>query len=330
MPDRPSRRGEFELIARYFAPLAAAAPGALGLTDDAAWIRPAPGEELVVTTDALVEGVHFLGTDPPAQIARKALRVNLSDLAAKGAQPLAYLLDTVFSRGVSEEWIAAFAEGLAADQAEYGVALIGGDTTATPGPTMLAITALGTVPAGRMIRRSTAKPGDDVYVSGSIGDAALGLEVLRGGLADLPEAARAHLIGRYRLPQPRLGLGPRLWGLAHAAIDVSDGLVADLGHICETSGLGATVEAGLVPLSAAAQAALVRQPSLLAQILGGGDDYEILFAAPPEAAAALADLAGAEKLALTRIGRVTAGSGVTVLAADGQPMALANAGWRHF
>jgi hypothetical protein len=221
MPDRPSRRGEFELIARYFAPLAAAAPGALGLTDDAAWIRPAPGEELVVTTDALVEGVHFLGTDPPSLIARKALRVNLSDLAAKGAQPLAYLLDTVFSRGVSEEWIAAFAEGLAADQAEYGVALIGGDTTATPGPTMLAITALGTVPAGRMIRRSTAKPGDDVYVSGSIGDAALGLEVLRGGLADLPEAARAHLIGRYRLPQPRLGLGPRLWGLAHAAIDVS-------------------------------------------------------------------------------------------------------------
>lgn len=330
MPDKPSRRGEFELIARYFAPLAAGAPGALGLTDDAAWIRPSPGEELVVTTDALVEGVHFLGSDPPDLIARKALRVNLSDLAAKGARPLGYLLDTVFSRSLAEEWIAAFAEGLAADQAEYGVALLGGDTTATPGPTTLAITALGTVPIGRMIRRATAEPGDDVYVSGTIGDAALGLEVLKGGLAGLPDSARAHLIGRYRLPRPRLGLGPQLWGLAHAAIDVSDGLVADLGHICATSGLGAEVEAGLVPLSPAAQAALGRQPSLLARVLGGGDDYEILFTASPTVAGAIATLAAAEMLPLTRIGRMTAGSGVALLAADGRPMALANAGWTHF
>jgi len=330
VPPKTSRAGEFELIARYFAPLAQGVDGALGLRDDAAWLAPEPGTELVVTTDALVEGVHFLPDDPPELVARKALRVNLSDLAAKGAVPRVYFLDAVLPQTFSETWLAAFVSGLAADQAEYGIRLAGGDTAATPGPLTLAITAIGTVPAGKMMRRSTARPGEAIYVSGTLGDAALGLRVRRGGLQTLDGDARRYLEQRYRLPMPRVDLGPRLIGLAGAALDVSDGLVADLGHICETSGVAAIVKESALPLSAPAAMALAHDPELITDILAGGDDYEILFTAPASAEGALAEIGRALGLDLTRIGTIEAGSGVTIVRPDGRMRELPSGGWSHF
>jgi thiamine-monophosphate kinase len=327
---KPPRAGEFELIARYFAPLAAAAPEALGLLDDAAVMTPRSGHELVVTTDALVAGVHFLPDDPPDLIARKALRVNLSDLAAKGAVPRWYLLDAVFPTDLKEDWIAAFARGLRQDQDEFGIQLIGGDTAATPGPLTLAITAMGEVPAGKMLRRSTARAGDDIYVSGTVGDGALGLLACQGKLAHLSENDRASLIARYRLPLPRVTLGPKLVGLATASLDVSDGVVADLGHICETSHLAATIEEVSLPFSDAARAALAHAPDLIDRTLGGGDDYEILFTAPPQVAPKLADLAGKAGIPLTRIGRMAAGEGVQIRAGNGRLRRLTAGGWSHF
>lgn len=330
MPPKTRRAGEFELIARHFAPLADGFAGALGLKDDAAWLGAESGQDWVVTSDALVEGVHFLPDDPPDLVARKALRVNLSDLAAKGATAKVYLLDAALPESLDEIWLAQFASGLAADQAVFAVHLIGGDTTSTPGPLTLAITAMGLVPTGKMLRRSQARIGDDVYVSGTIGDAALGLLVRRGELGSLEVADRDWLAGRYRLPAPRTALGPRLVGLANAAIDVSDGLVADLGHVCETSGVGATIEEVHVPLSPAAANALAREPALLDRVLTGGDDYEILFTAPPAAADALKALASALDLRLTRIGAICEGQGVTVRRRDGETRQLARGGWQHF
>ena len=330
MPPKTPPSGEFALIARHFAPLSEGVAGAYGLTDDAAWIRAEPGLDWVVKTDAIVAGVHFLPDDPPDLVARKALRVNLSDLAAKGAQPRFYLLDAVLPKEIDETWIAAFASGLAADQREFGVKLIGGDTTSTPGALTLAVMALGQVATGRMLRRGTAQDGDDVYVSGTLGDAALGLLVLRGGLQRLGAMAHEELVGRYRLPQPRTRLGPALLGLASASMDVSDGLVADLGHICETSGLGAVIDEPSVPMSPAARAALHEHPALISAILGGGDDYEILFTAAPDSREKIAALSRKLELPLTRIGAMRAGSGVKVLRADGSERTLDSAGWQHF
>lgn len=327
---KPPRTSEFGLIARHFAPLAAAAPEALGLVDDAALIAPRAGHDLVVTTDALVAGVHFLPDDPADLVARKALRVNLSDLAAKGAVPRWYLLDAVFPNDLPEDWIASFARGLRQDQDEYAIHLIGGDTASTPGPLTLAITAMGETPAGRMLRRSTARAGDDIYVSGTLGDGALGLLACQGELAHLSEVHRETLIDRYRLPRPRVTLGPKLIGLATASLDVSDGAVADLGHICETSHLAAIIEEALVPLSPAARAALAHAPGLMDRILGGGDDYEILFTAPPELAPKLAVLAGTTGLPLTRIGAMASGAGVRIRGTDGRLRHLAAGGWAHF
>jgi thiamine-monophosphate kinase len=330
VPPKTPPSGEFALIARYFAPLSRGVPGAYDLTDDAASIRAEPGLDWVMTTDALVAGVHFLPDDPPDAIARKALRVNLSDLAAKGAAPRFYLLDTVLPKDIDEAWIAGFASGLAADQDEFGVRLIGGDTTSTPGALTLAITALGQVETGRMLRRGTAQDGDDVYVSGTLGDAALGLLVLRGGLTRLSPASREFLVDRYRVPQPRVALGPALLDLAQASMDVSDGLVADLGHICETSGLGAVVDEPSVPLSEAVREALREHPALMVSVLTGGDDYEILFTAPPAAREKIAALARKLELPITRIGAMRGGEGVKVLRADGSARSLDSQGWQHF
>lgn len=327
--------GEFELIARYFAPLAKGFPGAYGLLDDAAVIAPLPGHELVAKTDAIVGGVHFLPDDPPDLIARKALRVNLSDLAAKGAIPRAYMLDIMLPRTVTEEWVAAFARGLAQDQDAYGMHLIGGDTDSTPGPVTIAIMAFGDVATGRMLRRGGARDGDTVFVTGTIGDAALGLEVLRGKLAQLDTKAANFLVDRYRLPRPRVTLGPRLVGLASAAIDVSDGLLADLRHICEVSELAAVIEATRVPLSAAVRAALAAKPERIATVLTGGDDYEILFTAPPAALDELAELSRTLDVPITAIGRVESPpSGrkarIRVLDESGKPLGLDRGGWTHF
>ncbi|HYZ32288.1 MAG TPA: thiamine-phosphate kinase, partial [Crenalkalicoccus sp.] len=245
---------EFALIARHFRPLAG--PAALDLGDDAALLDAPSGRQIVMTVDTMVAGVHFLLDDPPETIGRKLLRVNLSDLAAMGAAPLGYLMTTALPRGTPEAWLAAFAAGLAEDQRGFGIQLLGGDTVATPGPVTLSLTALGTVAPGAALRRKGAVPGDTLWVSGTIGDGALGLRALRGEVAD-PEGALAR---RYRLPEPRLGLGAGLAGLAHAAMDVSDGLLQDLGHLCRAGGCAAELEAASVPLSPSAAAALAADP----------------------------------------------------------------------
>jgi thiamine-monophosphate kinase len=314
---------EFALIARHFAPLAG--EGALGLADDAAILDPPPGRSLVLAADAMVEGVHFLAADPAETVGRKLLRVNLSDLAAMGAEPLGYLLTAGFRQGTGEGWIEAFARGLAADQAAFGLQVLGGDTVAIPGPACFSLTILGTVAPGAALRRAGARPGDEVWVSGTVGDGALGLLCLTGRLA--PDE---HLARRYRLPEPRLLLGQVLPGLARAAMDVSDGLVQDLGHLCRQAGCGAVLEAPAVPLSPAARAALAAEPGLLPRILTGGDDYELLFAAAPESAPAVQAAAAQAGVALTCIGRFTAGSGVRVLDGQGAEIALAAGGWSHF
>ena len=326
----PPRLDEFALIERYFAPLAAGHAGAFGLADDAATLALDPAEELVVTKDLLVAGVHFLDDDPPELLGRKLLRVNLSDLAAMGAAAKAYALGLALPRGTAPVWLEAFAGGLAADQAEYGVVLLGGDTVAIDGPLVLSLTAFGTVPREGALPRAGARAGDHVWVSGTIGDGALGLRVLRRELDDLSEAERAELVGRYRLPQPRLALGQRLVGLAHAAIDVSDGLIADLNHICEVSDVAAEIDVAHLPLSAAARSALERDLGLLETVLTGGDDYELLFCAGPEAAKPIAVLAQALDLPLTRIGVIRAGAGVRVRGPGGRPMRIGQDGYRHF
>src|ERR1700681_1185855 len=275
--DNPS--GEDALIARYFRPIATD-PGAFDLGDDAAILKAAGGD-IVVTTDAIVEGVHFLSDDPPDTIARKALRVNLSDLAAKGAAPAGFVL-TLALRSADDAWLTPFARGLGSDVGLFGCPLLGGDTVSTPGPAMISITAFGRVPAGRMVHRSGAKPGDRIVVTGTIGDAALGLDILRGGAAAAyaDAAARDMLIGRYRVPQPRTALAQAVRDHAHAAMYVSDGLACDLAKLCAASGVSAVIDAPSIPLSAAAAELLARGTIGIEAIISGGDDYEILCAIP--------------------------------------------------
>lgn len=324
------RPDEFSLIADLFAPLAAEAPGAYGLTDDAASFTPRAGFDLVLTVDALVEGVHFLPGDPAASVAQKLLRVSLSDLAAKGATPRGYLLTTAWAAATPYEWMKGFAAGLARDQQSFGVALWGGDTVTTRGPLSFSLTAIGEVPEGRMIRRGGALPGDGLFLTGSLGDAALGLAVAQGRLA-AGQGDEAALVARYRLPEPRVSVGPHLIGLAHAALDVSDGLMADLGHLCDVSGTGARIEAAHLPLSVAAARCLERDPALIESILTGGDDYEILFAAPLEKIGQIDSLAMRSGVPITRIGAVLdAGEGLSAFSASGAPMTFKQAGFRHF
>ena len=312
--------GEFAFIARHFRSLAG--PGALALSDDAAVFMPPPGRELVVCADAMVSGVHFLPDDPSYDIGRKLLRVNLSDLAAMGAVPLGYLMTVSVPPGLPSGWFEGFSAGLASDQAAYGVSLLGGDTTSTTGPLVLSLTILGHVAPGSAIRRNGARAGDGVWVTGTIGDGSLGLACLQGALDD----PTGFLADRYHVPQPRLGLA--LSGLVHAAIDVSDGLVQDLGHLCRESGVGAVVEAASVPASDAACAA---GPSWLERRLTGGDDYELLLAVPQNAEAALLAMAAAASVQLTRIGSFKSGlASVRVLAQDGTELAFRSAGWSHF
>jgi thiamine-monophosphate kinase len=314
---------EFSLIARHFRPLAG--EGALDLSDDAALLTPPAGKQLVLAADAMVAGVHFLPDDPPETIGRKLLRVNLSDLAAMGAAPLGYLMTCGFPRGTDDSWIAAFVAGLAQDQAEFGLRVLGGDTVATPGPASFSLTILGTVAPGAALRRNGARPGDDVWVSGTIGDGALGLLALTGRLPPAP-----YLADRYRLPQPRLALGQALVGIARAAMDVSDGLVQDLGHLARAAGCAAEIQAVSVPVSAPARTALGADPALLARILGGGDDYELLFAAAPGDADRVRAAGAATQTSVTRIGRFLDGQGVMVLDASGTPLDLPAGGWSHF
>lgn len=327
MPGRP-RPGEFELIRELFAPLAADEPGALGLLDDAALIVPRADFELVTAIDTIVEGVHFLPTDPPFDIARKLLRVNLSDLAAMGARPRSYLLGIAMPDAVDFDWLREFARGLASDQAGFGISLAGGDTTATPGPVCLSLTAIGEVEPGRSLLRSNAAAGEHIYVSGTVGDAALGLRALLGEDLGLSEEAREAAIARYRVPEPRLSLGMAL--PASAAVDVSDGLIADIGHICAASGLGARVELSRIPLSGPSRSALSLGAVGLVDLVTGGDDYELVFTAPADRSDAIRAAAAMARVPVARIGTMTEGEGVSVLDDTGVPIGIDNAGYRHF
>ncbi|GLK82498.1 thiamine-phosphate kinase [Ancylobacter defluvii] len=333
--------GEDKLIARLFGSLATH-PGALGLTDDAAFLTPPPGHDLVLTKDALVAGVHFFPDDPPASIARKAMRVNLSDLAAKGARPLGVLLAFAIPPGMDAAALEAFARGIGEDARDYGAPLLGGDTVKTPGPFTVSITALGAVPSGTMVRRSGARPGQAIVVTGSIGDGALGLALrldpARPGFRGLSPAERAVLADRYLHPRPRLALAEALRAHASAAMDISDGLIGDAAKLLAVSGVAGTIEAGAVPLSAAARAAVAAEPALLETALTGGDDYEILATVPHDRLDALSMVATAAGFGLTVIGAThaidpaadPAGAGLAVRAPDGSEMALSRRSFSHF
>jgi thiamine-monophosphate kinase len=325
---------EEAIIGAFWAPLAAGFPGAFDLKDDCAAIAPEPGCDLVVTTDALIEGVHFLPGEDAGAIAWKALAVNVSDLAVKGATPRAYVMNLALPEAPERAWLASFADGLKAAQTTFGCHLIGGDTDRTPGPLSVSITAFGMVPTGRMVRRATARPGDHVYVSGSIGDAALGLVLRRepelAARWQLDAAARARLEARHLKPVPPTALAPALIGCASAAMDVSDGLVKDLSRMCKASGVGATIETAKVPLSPEARALVAKGAVTLSDLLTGGEDYEALFTIAPERAGDLARLAGSAGTSVTHIGDIESSGGVRVVDAAGSPLAFLSTGWDHF
>ena len=338
---RKIKLGEFNLIAEYFAPLAKS-PGALGLLDDGAIISLGKDEDLITTTDMLVSGVHFLAQAEPEEIATRLLAVNVSDLAAMGAIPMGYLLVTALTDAQDHDWLSRFAEQLEKDQARYGMVLLGGDTVATPGPLSLTLTAFGSVPQGQALKRSTAKTGDHIYVSGTIGDSALGLKALRNELPAIDPAYRASLIHRFQNPQPRIELGQALREIAHSdasknssvsscgVADISDGLIADLGHICETSHVGASVFANDLPLSEAADAVMKLDQMYLDTILSGGDDYELVFTIPSESQALFDRIDESMELKLTCIGKITPGTKIDVVDSSGKVIPLDTIGYRHF
>jgi thiamine-monophosphate kinase len=324
--------GEDSLIARYFKPLATD-PGAFGLVDDAAILKSA-GEDIVVTTDAVVEGVHYLADDPPGTIARKALRVNLSDLAAKGAAPAGFVL-TLALRSKEDAWLRPFADALGEDSRTFSCPLLGGDTVSTPGPQMISITAFGRAPNGRMVGRTGARPGDLILVTGTVGDAALGLDVLTGGAAaealSSDPAAREMLVSRYRIPQPRNVLAQAVRNHATAAMDVSDGLAGDLTKLCAASGVSATVDVASVPLSAAAAGLIAQNAICVEALLAGGDDYEVLCTVPPAQSDALIAAGRAVGVAVTAIGTIVAGhERPRFLDKRGQELALKRLSYSHF
>jgi thiamine-monophosphate kinase len=329
---KSTESAEDRLITRYFRPLATA-PGAFGLIDDAAALTPPPGCDLVLTTDGVIAGVHFFPDDPPAMVGRKALRMNLSDLAAKGARPLGFLLSVALPEGFGEAWLGAFAAALADDAAHYGCPLYGGDTDHTPGPISVSIFAFGAVPQGKMVRRSTARPGDRIVVTGTIGDAAIGLQLRRERTLarrwGLFEAAAAQLENRYLLPQPRNALAGAVLQYASAAIDVSDGLVGDLGKLCRASSVAADIDVATVPLSDAARAAIAAESALLETALTGGDDYEIVLTLAPEKLDGFRTAAAAAGVAVTEIGGVQAGE-VTRFLHEGKALTFTRASYSHF
>lgn len=319
---------EFELIAEIFAPLAG--DGAFGLKDDAALIAARPGCDLVVTTDAIAEGTDFFAFDPAATVAQKALRVNLSDLAAKGAAPHGYLLNLSLPPTITPDWLAAFAQGLAADQSAFGVALLGGDTGRSEGPLAISITAFGFVPQGAMVRRNGARAGEDVYVTGCIGDSGGGLAIFRRETHALDAAQRDALTARYRLPQPPVRFGAQaLRDFASAAVDVSDGLIADLGHLAQASSVRLTLEADQIPRSGALRAFWGDGDDAILRAVTAGDDYQIAFTAAAPQRAALLQAAADHGVTLTRIGVAESGAGVELRRA-GRTLAVPRPGYRHF
>ena len=323
--------GEAEIIREIFAPLTSEAPGAVDLTDDAAVIDDA----YVVTKDIMVAGVHFMPKDPLDLVARKLLRVNLSDLAAKGAKPIGYILGCVWPANIKREAIELFAKGLREDQETYRMSLYGGDTVVhrtKTAPLTLSATFFGTPPKQGVTRRSGASHGDDLYVSGVIGDAGLGLAALKKEIKVTP-VDKASLASRYHLPEPRLSLGAAIAGLATATIDVSDGLIIDAEHLARASGLHAQIEAVAIPRSPAAALWIASQKSrwrALAELASFGDDYELLFAAPPSMRRSVTVAAKASRTEVSRIGVLTRGEGISLLDDRSQEIAFAKTGYDHF
>ena len=316
-------RGEFDLIARYFAPLSDAS--GLNLQDDAAVLQPPAGQELVVTKDLMIEGVHFRASDGPGVAAQRLLRTNLSDLAAMGAQPVGVLLGLALKAPLDEAWITGLASALGADLREFDCTLLGGDTTTGAQTTVLSLTALGYVPSGQALERGGARPGDLVFCSGVIGDGYLGLHAGEDDWPDHPT-----LIARFQKPQPRLALGTRLRGVASSATDVSDGLLADLGHIAKASRCLIEVDAAAVPLSDAAIDYVGHHPHKLITLVTGGDDYELVFTISPSMQGKLTSIATDLGLKVTCIGRVLEGNpGVTLKDRDGRAINVGQAGYEH-
>ena len=329
MTSRDDTSAEDRLISRFFVPLASH-PGALALSDDAAFLKPPPGCDLVLKTDAIVGGVHFFPDDAAHTVASKALRVNLSDLAAKGARPLGFLLSLAIPKETGESWLADFAQGLRSDSVLFGCPLFGGDTVRTPGPITISIAMFGSVPEGTMVRRAGAQPGDRVFVSGTIGDAALGVLVRKGKSWTLSDVQRQHLISRYLLPQPRNALAEAVRGHASASMDVSDGLAGDFAKLCRASAVAADVEVALVPLSDAARAVVAAEPAMLETVLTGGDDYEIICTVPAAKADGFCKAAKAAQVTVTEIGQVKAGEGARFIAKDGKTLTFNQASFSHF
>ena len=336
MTTAPKVGGEEAIIQGFLAPLALGYPGAFGLRDDCAAITPTPGHDLIVKTDPVAEGVHFSADDAPEDIAWKALAVNVSDLAAKGARPLAYLMALSFPEPPTASWMQRFAQGLGAAQAAFGMHLVGGDTDRRPGPITISITVFGEVPAGTMVQRSTARAGDLIYVSGSLGSAAIGLLVRRdpalAGVWDLDDAQRAEVLGRLHRPQPRLQLGDPLRAYASAAMDLSDGLAKDLDRMCRVSGCGALLRLTDLPMSTGVAQLVAADPEHWTAVIASGDDYEVLATVCPANAPAFesAVRAAAPGLPMSCIGAMVAGSGVIIAQADGRPLLLDRTGWEHF
>jgi thiamine-monophosphate kinase len=322
-----------ERIIDLFRPLARH-PAALGLIDDCAALTPPLGHDLVLKADTIVGTVHFFADDPADDVARKALRVNLSDLAAKGAMPVGFLLSLALRQNTSPDWLASFALGLGQDAEAYACPLLGGDTVSTPGPVVISIAVVGSVPTGSMVRRDAARPGDHVVVTGTVGDAALGVRLRHNPSLSaqwrLDTTRAEHLISRYRLPQPRNVFAEAIRIHARAAMDVSDGLVGDLAKMCKASGVAANIEAAQVPLSDAARTALAADSSLIAPILTGGDDYEILATVAEAQLPPLQAAARAAGVALTAIGRIGGGEGVTVIGGDGKVLSFEHGSYSHF
>jgi len=330
----PDSSGEDRLIARHFRPLATH-PGALKLIDDVAEMSVPPGHDLVLKTDPIISGVHCFPDDPPGAVAKKALRVNLSDLAAKGAMPLGFLLALALPEGIGDAWLAAFAAGLGEDAEAYGCPLLGGDTDRTPGPLTVAISALGTVPHATMVRRSGARPGDRIVVTGTIGDAALGLGLRRDPLAaarwGLDEAMRAYLLRRYLIPEPRNVIAEALRCYAHGGMDISDGLAGDLAKMSRASQVTGTVEVARVPLSDAARRVLDAEPALMDSILTGGDDYEVLASVPPHSVGSLVAEGLTSGVTVTEIGIMAVGEGkARFLGRDGTELSFVRPSFSHF
>jgi thiamine-monophosphate kinase len=316
---------EFELIAKYFAPLAGA--GGLGLLDDAAIMTPAIGKDLVISKDMLVAGVHFFEDDDPAQIAMKALGVNLSDLAGKGASPIGYLLAIALTQEISDDWLESFSSGLKASQEKYGFCLLGGDTVKTPGPLTISITIFGDVAGGQVVKRSGAKVGDIVYVTGTIGDGALGL-IERSKFE--AAAVDRYLLNRYLEPQPRVALGRSLAGLVGAGMDISDGLLADASHMMKASGCGMYIERDKIPISEQARLCIEMDASLWQTVLAGGDDYELLLTCRPDRQHALMSVAKQADTLITAIGVIIEGDSLDVRDGNGETLDYDKLGYVHF